>query len=367
MQHALLSRFIGPTQTMANTDLGKETLNWVADQIHELRPQDWRIAITGPPQSGKSTILELTTLLFLEKLLLSEDCGDYLIVAFNWNVQEFEQDTLFGIYQVFIETTLGALRLARPSLVPVIDILQEWFLRLLSHRGFPPLPGLVVRFEGFPHDAVLSIARDLHSAWFGSGNLEHFVFAVTRLPRMLAGIFNFESVVYVYDHFDAAVVMLTGDGRFPDSQPVLFSHYLCEAAADGPFLVASKSDQEFVRGFEITNLIAWTTERIIGDTVEQNLCVCDPPFVLKYEHCRGCPGYCAIYLELCSLAVTAEERKIPRHKSKYEPVVDRSRQSVLVDQFLRLCLLIEGSSSGTLDVDSLNRLSHLRAFDVCVR
>jgi hypothetical protein len=367
VHRGLLSRFIGPTSILTNTNLGKETLAWVADQMSGLTPAQCRITVTGASQSGKSTILAFAVSLFAEKLQIVEDSGAYLIVPFNWRLDEEATETLSGLYAVFVCVTFLALRLGRASLVPVIDILRDWFLGLLSHRGFPPSPPSLHRFENFPEGPVLAIARDLHDSWYHPGSLEHFMFTLTMLPRLLGDAFGFTSVVYVYDHFDAAKVLLSGGGRFPESRPVLFTHFLCEAARAGPFFIASESDDEFAQCFEINDAVPLTTHRVIRATEEKDLCVSDPLFCLQYEYCRGCPGYCAMYLELCALALAAEEKSAGGIRPKYAAVVDRTRSAIVTDQFLRLCLLIEGANNESLDINALDRLSYCHEFDVHVR
>jgi hypothetical protein len=184
---------------------------------------------------------------------------------------------------------------------------------------------------------------------------------------MLGDQFGFASVVYVCDHFDAALATITGDRQFPESSPVPFAELLCEAVCDGPFFVASKSDEDFFQAFTLEDAISVTTKRVIPETPEMDLCVSNPPFSLKYEHCHGYPGYCALYLELCALAATAADKAASRVRSKYAAVVDVTRRAIIGDQFLRLCLLIEGADSETLDVPTLNHLSYVGRFDVRVR
>jgi hypothetical protein len=367
VQHCLLSRFIGPTSVIQNSDLGRETFSWLADQLSCLTPSKCRVVITGPSQSGKSTVLWFATLLFVEKLQIVQDSGTYLVVPFNWCLHDRSLETLSGIYEIFVRATFSTLHMAKVSLIPVLDILQNWFLGLLARRGFQPLPPLVLRLEGFPEADIIAIGRTVHDLWFGAGSLDHFVLTITRFPRSLGEVFGFTSVVYVYDHFDAASVTLPGEGHFPDSRDVFFPDYLCRAAADGPFFIASQCDDEFHQCFQIQDAILLTTDRIITERVEKELWVVDPPFCLKHEHCRGCPGYCAIYNELCSLATIATERVATGIKAKYRAVVDCTRRSIVTEQFLRLCLLIEGGFNGSLDLDLLNRLSYIREFEIHAR
>jgi hypothetical protein len=208
----------------------------------------------------------------------------------------------------------------------------------------------------------MSCAQTLHRAWTSRESLEVFVIAMTWMPNAFAECFGFKSVAYVHDHFDDAAFEIACPEQFPGSQSVILSKSVRDATKGKLFFLAVKSGEELGRA----GVVYVTTEKIIDSTFTE-LFVEQPSMTLTEDMCRGCPGYCALYRRLCSLAALTRSRKPPMIHARLKSVVDLGRKTVISREFLRLCLLIETAWPGTLDVTVLNELSLSGRFDVHLR
>jgi hypothetical protein len=148
--HSLLSQFIGPTSSMSHATVYHDTVEWMIGRFVDATLSDARFVITGPTQSGKSTLLEIAVRLFLQKLQLCGDSGGYLFVIVNWKLHEDLVDDLFQLYLVVVKATLNGLRCSKMEMIPVLDDVLRWFASLLGSRAFPPMPVRLRDFRGFP-------------------------------------------------------------------------------------------------------------------------------------------------------------------------------------------------------------------------
>jgi hypothetical protein len=152
--------------------------------------------------------------------------------------------------------------------------------------------------------------------------------------------------------------------RFPESESVILSDHICEAAADSPCFFASKNDNEFVQEFRLESVTVLSTMGIVAQTEEEDLCVPSPAFRVTFNMCLGCPGYCALYRRLADLVKTAEERPALQGHMRYFSTVDAARRVLINQEFLRLCILINQAQDDHLDMGVWNALSETRTFQV---
>ena len=370
LQHAMLSQFIGPTMSISGTQLGQETAAWIMEKFEGIKVSECRFCFLGPYQSGKSTLLEMAVLLFFQKLQLCAESHKYLIVPINWKLQQIVIDDLSKVFTAYAVTTIQALKAARPKMYPIVDELQRWFLSLMPLKGFPPLPPGVRDFDDFPVEPFTSFAQQIHKAWNKKSGLRNFVELMTRIPQRFANIFGFEDAVLVYDHFDASGFMLEDRDRFPESDPVSLAEILSASLEECPFFVASLNDEEFHSLFQVDNCQQFSTERIITKAADGDIIVTSPALTVKMEMCQGCPGYCALYRRVYDMAQKAHDHmaiKLPS-QTRFKSVVDCTRRNIVMQEFMRLCLLLEGIKDENLfDRTIMNELAAKREFEVRVR
>lgn len=370
LQHAMLTQFIGPTMSVSGTSIGRETAQWIMEKFEGVKVSECRFCFCGPYQSGKSTILEMAVLLFFQKLQLCAESHKYLIIPINWKLQQIVIDDLAKLFSVFAITTIQALKASRPNMYPIIDDLQRWFLSLVTLKGFPPLPPSVRNFDDFPIDQLTGFSQQLHKAWNSKSGLRNFITHMTSIPQRFANIFGFEDAVCVYDHFDACGYMLEDKTKFPDSEPVSLAEILSASLDECPFFVASLNDEEFASLFHAENYQQFSTERIITKATDGDIIVTSPALTVKMEMCNGCPGYCALYRRVYDMAQKAYDHMAIRlpAQTRFKSVVDCTRRNIVMQEFMRLCLLLEGiKDENIFDRSIMNDLAARSEFEVRVR
>jgi energy-coupling factor transporter ATP-binding protein EcfA2 len=348
--NALLSEFIGPTSVIIDSPLFTETNAWMMEKLQGKHADECRFAITGPSQSGKSTLLFIAATLFYQKIELAEQTLQVFILPFNWANHQNQICEISTLYELIIMTVLRCLRGSRPELLPILNLLQQWFFTLIVVRAFPPFPALIVRFKHFPQAAILQIGREIHTAWKNKADLANFLETIITCPRNIVRAFGFTTIVPIFDHFDACGYLIEPGDSFPLCQkPVSLASIICKVYQTGPLFIASQDDSEFLLLFTCDNCIPLSTERLLSNVEGQELFIANPQFSLNIQMCRGCPGYCAVYQRLCELARQAtEDRTLKSQFSRLKSIVDITRRSLVKQELLRVCVLLAAADTDSI-------------------
>jgi hypothetical protein len=314
--------------------------------------------IVGPSQSGKSTLLSIAVSLFYQKLQLASETQNYLIVPFNWYLHQIYLDDHQKLYGLIVATTLNALRAARVELIPVINVLHQWFLSILTIPGLAPLPRSVTHFPKFPHNVVFDIGKKIHACWHRKDTsstsekedsasrtttlprrddkepFQLFLTEIAKLPSNLAAAFGFQTAVPVFDHFDASAYEIEPGEHFATSRtPVNLFSVLWQTIQGSPFFVSSQDDEELLKLFRRENIHEYrqiSTERLIDAKAERELIVPQLQICVGIEMCRGCPAYCSMFQRVCDLAAEAHDKAAVKSQfSRLKSVVDISRNVML--------------------------------------
>lgn len=370
VEDSLLSQFIGPTSVISSDELGKQTTQWMMDRLKGLKPEECRFVISGPSQSGKSTLLSIGTSLFYQKLQLSNETSNYLIIPINWLLHQIFLDDIQKIYQLMVTTTLNAIRGEHMEFIPIMGALQQWFLSLVTIPAFPPLPPVAIHFDPFPKDVVISIGRRIHDNWNKKSGLEQFLFETMNFPVVMAHAFGFKNPVFVFDHFESCGYVIEPPDRFTEStNPVNISELLCRIVDGCPFFIASQDDSEFFTIFTINEYKNLSTERMITVEGKHEIMISNPQITLTMDMCRGCPAYCAMFNRLCQMVGEANERAAVKSQfSRLRSVVDITRNEMVKQELLRVCLLLAAADTDDLfDEEKMNMLSSMPELSIKLR
>lgn len=351
LQDSLLSQFIGPTISIAETGLGADISEWMMVNLEGIKSKDCRFVFTGPYKSGKSTVLHIAVLLFLLKLQISREASKYIIVPMNWRKNKMIIHDLHKLYCCFVDAVVDALKAANMKLYPVIEDLRDWLISLVVARGFISLPDRIKLFDDVHTDALAAYGERIHTSWRSKPGLRDFATCLVQMPVIIAQAFGFESAVCVYDHFDCCGYVLEDTSRFPESE-VSLDEILCDALSACPFFVAAASDTTFEKIFNVEKCTRLTTEGIITHTLDKSIVSSDPSISIRMEMCRGYPAYCALYSRIYDMAERGAKNLAIRGKtdSKFKSVTDCSRRAIISEEFRRLCVLLHGATS-ELDYD----------------
>ena len=370
VEDAMMSQFIGPSSFISETPLGQQTTQWMIKKLKGMKAEDCRFVVTGPSQSGKSTLLSIAVSLFYQKLQLTDEATNYLIVPINWFLHQIYIEDFQKLYGLMVSTVLNAIRASHMRFVPIMGALHQWFISLVHIPAFPPIPPSVLHFTPFPVNVVVEIGKNIHDAWNRKDGLKRFMNEIVNFPSKMASAFNFKSAVLVFDHFDASGFIIEPGDRFPESrESVNLGGLLSDACSEGPFFVASQDDGEFFKLFNVDKYTHISTERLITDKGEKELVVTQSQITVNMDMCRGCPAYCAMFIRVCKLASEAMERAAVKSQfSRLKSVVDISRNEMLKQEFIRLCLLLAAADTdNNFNEEKLNELLSLPDFTVKVR
>ena len=370
VEDSMLSQFIGPSSVISGTPLGNQATQWMMDKLKGKRIEECRFVVTGPPQSGKSTLLSIAVQLFYQKLQLTNESLNYLVVPVNWQLHQIYIDDYQKLYSLMLSVSLNAVKASRMKYIPIMSALHHWFISLVTVPAFSPIPPAILHFTGFPVDAVVAIGKDIHKAWNNRDGLKPFMTEVVQFPSKIAQAFEFKSAVLVFDNFDASGFVIEPNDHFPESiTSVNLSDLLSEACSACPFFVSSQDDGEFFRLFHVEKYTQLSTERMITQKSDHQLVVLQSTIAVTMEMCRGCPGYCALFERVCKLATEAMERAAVKSQfSRLKSVVDLSRNEILKQEFVKLCLLLAAADTdNNFDEEKMNELMSLPDFSVRVR
>jgi hypothetical protein len=387
---AMQSQFIGPSTVITQTDLGQQTVSWVLAALKGPKPEDCRFVITGPSQSGKSTLLSLFVSLFYQKLQVASDAGSYLVVPFNWYFHEMYLVDISKLFEIIVSATLNALRVARMELIPIVHVLHQWLVSLLT---IPTFPSLMIpqskKADPVWYRGMVDIGRRIHRYWNKKdtswaetavvkskiredNNFSLFLNEVCAFPQRISRVFEFKSAVLVYDHFDVSSFLLEPGEHFPESnEPVSLFAALWNGARDGPFFIASRSDEALLglfREFDIEDYRQLSTERLIDQREGRELVIPQLELALNVNMCRGCPAYLALYERVVELAKESQERAAVKSQfSRLKSVVDISRNEMLRQELVRLAVLLANADTdGNFDEEKVNGLMALTDLTVKV-
>lgn len=366
IEDSLLSQFIGPTSIISDTPLGQQTTQIAMELLKGLTPDSCKFSFTGPPQSGKSTLLHAIVSLFNQKLLLSQESSHYLIFPINWQLQQIYIEDIPKLYGLITSMTLASLRASNMKYAPVIGQIQQFLNSLIEMPMMPAIPPVLQRFPGFPTTLVQQTASQIHRAWNNQEGFEEFLNLMFLLPDNLAKCFGYNNAVYVLDHYDCCCVAIEAPEKFATKKPVSIPEALNEALKNCPFFIAALDESEFFKFFDVESKNVSTEHLITPDPMPEIL-IKEPNMTLKVDLCAGCPGYIAQYKRVVNLANEAEEKQaIKGQFAKLRSVVDIARQEMLKQEIYRLCVALKEISEDIIDADKLTQMGEMTELDVTV-
>ncbi|KAK8895575.1 hypothetical protein M9Y10_024045 [Tritrichomonas musculus] len=371
-ENILLSQYIGPTTVIESTPIGQQTTNWVMEKLKGLPVEDCRFLVTGPSQSGKSTLLSIAATLFFQKLQLANQLKSYLMFPLNWLLQQIYIDDVTKLYHMFVDHSVHMLQICRLELIPIIQSISNWLHNVITIPGIPAIPPTLTHYPGFPTKEFGELGKRIHDTWGRDDGFLAFVTEIVNFPNNLAKAFGFVSAIYVLDHFEACAFQLNPPtDKFKDERqpPVFLSEVICKTLNQCPFFIASQNDSEFFNIFSVKDFKQWTTERLITTDEERELVVLQAKVLITKNMCRGCPAYLALYSHVCDLASEVTRRAALKSQfSKLKSVADIARNEMLKQEFLRMCILLGlADTDGNFDENRMNDLMEMEEISIRVR
>ena len=339
-QDSLISEFISPTTDISEDPNSSAVFQYLLNQLKDKKPSECQFAVTGPIQSGKSTMLSFASTIFFQKAQISDELKNYLIIPINFLIHQFDLTDFNKILGLLVVPTMRALRIQRPEFAPYVPALQSWFLSL-NAKALPTFPPTIAPNETLLRSNISAFGAKIHKLWNTKKALKEYIDICVRFPNEIASIFGFSAAVPVYDHFELCGAALIPSGQFSESEePASIPEAFCNAMEGSPFFVASQNDTEFFKYFTCQNT-ELSTLRIITEAPSKKIVFTKPLYTLTGAICEGCPAYCSYYEHLCKSIEDMNAKSTAKSFSKIRSIVDVSRRSDVHQEMTRFINLFE--------------------------
>ena len=203
----------------------------VNDQGSEYR---FRIAITGPQKSGRSTLAGVIASRFLQEIAANDQWKQTLFVPFDFKALY----TYFLIPDALLknvaEITFNSLALCYPAITPIKDSLIHSFVDIT--QGRTKLHSSVFKNKTLASD--LQTALDLlYETWNDKSSIQPFYLNVLLLPLTLSRCFNIPKLAIVIDNYDLCNINLSGIDRFSESDSAMLSELVSLLLDNASFIL----------------------------------------------------------------------------------------------------------------------------------
>jgi hypothetical protein len=317
----------------------------------------FRIAIVGPPRSGKSTYLAVFAQQLLLELVAAGDWKQTFIFPLDVATIPDLFTDLGALYKTIVQLTFQAIAAQRPLMAQFAGGLTQAFERAVD--GKPLLPRGFVLSEDFRLivPEIRALLGLFTSLWLDRTALEPFLASTFKFPVLMGRVFGFSKFVIVVDHIDLADDVLKQMPPFEEAAFNVFSiEYLKQLLSSASFVASCQESNglgnlfagmcdgavDLTEGLEFTStldIVEPSEEELereflitVDDDEEQQV-------ALSIRHFGGCAAYVRGWEEMKALAAQVEaaegeiEREEPQlwlnaqaHKTCQQLFVDESGQ-----------------------------------------
>jgi hypothetical protein len=283
----------------------------------------YRIAVVGPPKSGKSAFLSILGKQALAEILASGDWKRTFIVAMDMaRIIPLIPD-LATLFQAVVQLTFQALGAQLPVFLPHAAGVIAAFESIV--RGTPLLPKSFVFSEDF-HSIVPELRRLLAlfaAYWNDRGALEQFLLSTFGLPVSIGAIFGFPRSLLIVDHADLADLTVGPIPPFDDTSLNVFVIEIVKfMLASSSFIVSCRDSNAILNlfpaisdtyGIDLTDglTFASTLDVVPAATGDRPVVVSfegdGPQISLDVHHFGGCAAYLQSWAEINRFADEADD------------------------------------------------------------
>ena len=330
----------------------------------------FKLAVTGPDHSGKSTYISILTQQLLVELYSTDNWKNTLIFPINVATIAGICHDLSQLFQAFAQLTIQAISSQRPLLIPYAEGLTKAFENIIN--GNPLLPKAFVLDEDFRfiYPQVQQVIDICVQCYRDSTAMAAFTVNIFMLPYLLAKIFGFEHVVVIADHFDLSDITKVADIPFEDSADNIFLAEMFKCLLNhSSFIIGSKENRSFMEvlssieteNINFTEGIEYLTTLgvVNSDDLESdydysyNLAFTNdenPPVTLNSSFLGGCAYYLKLWKEIAAVATNYEEAQ---KRDELEAEEERLNLINHIQKLLKAILLTESGEQCNLTIKSV--------------
>jgi hypothetical protein len=345
--HHLLREAIAPK----SVSLLPETTAWAMDLYKGLSLSDVQFVISGPRQSGKTSLLyELASVLF-RKLQVSNESSQWLFFPVNFEIAGFHCRSPELLLRFFISVAFQSLEYSSLKLLPYLSALQKWFTLSSFGAALVP-PQELTNTPLIKIGNLQTLSKSLSSSLSANkdNSLTDFVREIANFPHNFATALGLRGVIFVLDAFEYSNQEFDpSDTGFSASlHAVRFSDILSLALNQSPYLISLKDEAKFLQCFAGSSAALLTTEELIPTPKEPEIIVRNPSLTVRIEDCRGCPGFIIAYRKLLTkVRALTEKASYVSPYSSVSTTADQSRQKLVKQELVRFVgLLVDAGVDG---------------------
>lgn len=335
-----------------------EMEDWAIDLLNESSTNDLKYLVSGPPGSGKTSVLYILSTIISRKISTSVESDDYFYFPFNFALNSNDLFDPISFLKIYMKTTFEALTYNSLGSYPYIPQLRTWFFSFVNNQSQPPFPTIPnadnskLQQLGKKVSAVLRANDDQ--------SLINFVKFVCNFPAEIAGCFGLKPI-YIFESLDSAYIAYVPTPKlfpFAVNQQVIITDYLSKTLDNALFIVDLTKEKLLLDVFKCKDALLIDTERIVngfsnvGDIVVKN-----PNIRLTIKDCIGCPAFVGKYLKLAKLVQSSKDNMSRKGLySSIKATADLSRKKILKQELEKFCSLLRGAENKNLSLKNLNQL-----------
>ncbi|KAH0788009.1 hypothetical protein GPJ56_008110 [Histomonas meleagridis] len=280
-----------------------------------------RIAIVGPPESGKSVFHQLLCNKMVSYLISTGQYKTTFIMRFDISelIDVIQQPIL--LYKRFVRMIFERITSQRIIFKPFCETLIQYFQQLPTVQHFPILQKNFSLSEDFRKTSqqLKTVSENLYNCIKQHFPLSIWLTNVLMLPKLISNSFGFERVLFLIDHFDLSDVDIPPQEPFigNSSAYVTLSDHMKFMLNSESFIIACKNEDKLfdvieastfddIDLFEGTEFVSVVDTELNGHSdefefdifVDEN----DEPLRLKLSDCGGCPAYLRKWDEIIKIA-----------------------------------------------------------------
>lgn len=361
-QDMLVSEFISPSSNASLNPYYQQVYNLCFERVRGIKASDYKIAVTGPVQSGKSTTVNMLASLYFIKSQIGNQIESSFILPINFMQYQVDITDPSKLLHIYIPKCFRALKVQKPEYAPYIPFVQQW-IQCVTQVALPTFPSNVVFTDPNTKAALVLLATKIHRLWTSRASLEDFVRATIRFPLDFAACFNFKTLLLVLDHYDCLNVNVENPQQFPDALgPVNIASAMNDFLEEVSFVVASSKDEEFFNCFKVKSFVEFSTLRMVADAPNKSINLVDLGYTLHSSICKGCPAYHVAFDRICN-EVERMNQKAPSG-IKFASFIDQARREACNQSIARFMSLFD---TDEIPVDVLEEIQNTTALRASVQ
>ena len=310
---------------------------------------NYRAAIVGPKQSGKSTFLRLLVKQISQRLVYAGKNKSTFLFFLDFDdidKNSLETDPI-ELYKFIIQQTLKNISTQKIEFQPFEDMLLSYFFELPYLPKLTPLPKKYTIREEFRKTLPMltELTQNLFSALSETLSLQLFLTNVMVIPKFFAQAFGFSRVIYFIDHIDDTDIDCPCTDYLEDdvsNLPLL--EFAKLMITDASFIISCHDEQNLLESLELiaensidlfngTDIFSMIdADKSVKDTethmddvyFELEVRGIDKIVLLRRDDLAGCPGYLAKWDIIYS---DAKQYIVEHHK---DPTSKKSRELKLM-------------------------------------